>query len=420
MKILRALTAVTLLAASWTSASGQNYRTFRDELDEITARAKLRVGPLRIFPALRFKSVGYDDNVYFLGPEAKPVGDYTGTVSPEIKAYLLLGRSLILSFGENPEYLFFAKETRLRTFTNSYAPGVRMNIFNRLTFSGEYHFQSYLRRAFSEFSTLVKDTTRGGVVSLFYETPRGTSLGLSGTIDRFYYEDVIFPDFEGFFSRSLNRKETTGNIELYYPVFSDSTFFIKVGSTKYAFENPAVRWRNSNSVQASAGLRFPFTGRARGTLSVGYKKFVPGSRERKTFSGLIADTSLDFRFGRLGFRCGLGRENHFSYLEDAFYYIENRATAGISFRLIRRFRLDYDLQRIGLGYPEPLVISDPVLGSREILRKDVHRTHSIGFSILVFRKTGIQLSYNIFDRTSNAPGFDRKRNFIGLSLTQDF
>jgi hypothetical protein len=420
MKSLRALAAVTLLALSWNSASGQTYRNFRNELNEIMTRAKLRFGPLRILPNFRLENLGYDDNVYFRSPEEGPVGDYTGTLSPEIKAYLLLGRSLILSFTENPEYLYFVKEDGLRVFTNSYSPGIRLNLFNRFTLSGDYRFQKHRRRVFSEFMSLVSDTTKGNTTSFFYETPRGSSIGLSVVIDRFSYEDIVLPDREVFFSRSLNRKETTGNVELYYPIFSESTFFARAGSTRYTFDHPSARWRDSRSVQASAGLRFPLLGRARGKISLGYKRFVPDSKARKGFSGLVADTDIDFRFGRFGLRFGFGRDNHFSYLEDVFYYVEDRANSGLSFRLTRRFRLDYDFTYGALQYPEPFLVYAPGAGPLEIARRDRHRTHSIGFAIFFLRKTGIRLSYNIFERSSNVPDFDRKRNFIGLSLTQDF
>jgi hypothetical protein len=420
MRKLRTLFVVAWISGSCIAAFGQSYRNFQDELTEVRDLFKLKFGPFRVLPALRLSSLGFDDNVYYRTAEKKPVGDYTGTASPEIKVYLLAGRSLILSLADNPEYLYYVKEDRLRTFTNSFVPGARLRLFNRFVLSGEYHFQKHTRRAFSEFSRLVTDTVKGTTAGFFYETPRGTSIGFSGTIDRFLYEDIVLPDYEARLSRSLNRKEKTGNFELYYRVFSGSYFFTKVGSTTYEFEHPSSRWRNSRSFQMSSGIRFPFMGRARGMLSLGYKKFMPEAAGRKRFSGLIADTNLDFRFGRIGLRFGLGRGNHFSYFEDAFYYIENKWNVGLSFYLTRLLRIDYDLQYGELKYPEPFKIPGSVQPFLEISRTDVHRTHSVGVTIAIIRNTGIQLSYNIFDRTSNAPGFNIKRNFIGISLTQDF
>jgi hypothetical protein len=420
MRKLRTLFVVAWISGSCIAAFGQSYRNFQDELTEVRDRVKLKFGPFRVLPALRLSSLGFDDNVYYRTAEKKPVGDYTGTASPEIKVYLLAGRSLILSFADNPEYLYYVKEDRLRTFTNSFVPGARLRLFNRFVLSGEYHFQKHTRRAFSEFSRLVTDTVKGTTAGFFYETPRGTSIGFSETIDRFLYEDIVLPDYEARLSRSLNRKEKTGNFELYYRVFSGSYFFTKVGSTTYEFEHPSSRWRNSRSFQISSGIRFPFMGRARGTLSLGYKNFMPEAAGRKSFSGLIADTNLDFRLGRIGLRFGLGRGNHFSYVEDVFYYIENKGNVGLSFYLTKLLRIDYDLQYGELKYPEPFKIFGSVQPFLEISRKDVYRTHSVGVTIAIIRNTGIQLSYNIFDRTSNAPGFNIERNFIGISLTQDF
>jgi hypothetical protein len=420
MNKLRFFVVAVLLSVSVAIAFGQDYVSFEAERNDITTRAKLRFGPFRFLPALQLKNIGYDNNVYYRQVGETPVGDYTGTLSPEIKGYVLLGRSLILAFTENPEYLHYARQTRLRTFTNSYAPKARLMLFNRLTLSGEYHFRKHLRRILSEFSGLVTDTTKGTTANVFYETPRGTSLGVTGTIDRFLYGDVILPGFEAFYSRTLNRKETTGSVELYYPVFSQSLFFVTAGATKYEFEHPSARWRDSRSVQVFAGLRFPFMGRARGRLSLGYKKFVPDEPGRKSFSGLVADTDINFLFGRFSLRFGLGRGTYFSYLENAFYYVENRLSPGISFYLTRRFRLDYDFRHGTLDYPEPFPIDDPDAGPLEIKRHDTQRMHTIGLSVFFLRKTGIQLSFNILERTSNAPGFNINRNFIGLSLTQDF
>ena len=123
MRKLRTLFVVAWISGSCIATFGQSYRNFQDELTEIRDRVKLKFGPFRVLPVLRLSNLGFDDNVYYRTAEKKPVGDYTGTASPEIKVYLLAGRSLILSFADNPEYLYYAKEDRLRTFTNSFVPG---------------------------------------------------------------------------------------------------------------------------------------------------------------------------------------------------------------------------------------------------------------------------------------------------------
>ena len=412
--------AAFLVALTGGAALAQDYTTFESELNEIRANARLRIGPVRMLPEFRLTNVGYDDNVYFRTAEQGPVGDYVGTASLEAGAFLLLGRSLILSFMENPEYLYFAKQKPLRKFTNSYEPAARLRLFNRLVFSGSYHFLRHQRQAYSEFTALVTDTDKGVDMAAFYETPRGSALGFLRSVERFQFEDVRLPEGVLEFSRSLDRRETTNAIALYYPVFSGSSLFLTVGSTRYEFDYPESRWKDSGSTQGSAGIRFPLMGRARGRLSVGYKKFDPDIEGRKGFSGLVADTDLDFRIGRFGLRFGVGRDSRFSYLEDVLFYVEDSVRPGLTFRLTRRFRLDYEFLYQRLEYPGSPVASDPGDGPAGIDRRDTLRTHLVGFTVFFLGNTGLRVSYNIFERISSAPGFGRRKNFIGVSLIRDF
>jgi len=400
--------------------AAQDYKTFRTEIEEVRNVARLRFGPLRFVPTLQLRDVGYDDNVYYRNVDESPIGDYSAAISPGVKAYLPVGNSLLLSFRENPEYVYYAREKKLRAFTNSFSPAVRLNLLKRFTLSGEYHFERHLRRAYNEFAGNVTDTVKGYSVSFFFETPRGSALGFSGKVDRFGYEDAAFLDRNLGLSRALNRKETSGNAGLYYRAFSDSDLFLLVGYTQYNFDYPAFWVRDAHSYQASWGIRFPLAGRARGKLSLGYKNFVPELEGRKRFSGLIADSGFDIKFGRFDIRLGLTRNTVFSYLEGSYYYVDSRGNAGLSLYLTRLFRLDYDYQSGGMNYPEPFDVQVPGSPPELIMRKDTYGMHSAGLTVRIFRTTGLSLSYNVYGRKSNAPGFEIRRNFVGLSLTQNF
>jgi hypothetical protein len=400
--------------------SAQTYRLFQDELNDIVTRVRWRIGPLRIRPELQLRSIGYDDNVYYQPETGEQVSDYTALISPEIKTYLIVGHSLIVSLNENPEYLYFRKEKGLRTFTNSYSPGFRLLLFNRFVLSADYHRQKHRRRALTEFERQVTDMVEGFNLGLFMETPRGTSFGISASSDRYRFENVILPDYTMYYSRILDRTENTGNFELYYRVFSDSTFFVKTGYTKYQFEYPEARWRDSLSYQVFTGMRLPLMGRATGVLSLGYKKFIPAEKGLRGFSGFIADTSLDYRSGRMGFRLGYKRDTRFSYWESAFFYIENLVGTGVSLYITRRLKLDYGFQISRLDYPQPFPVDTPDLGLQYFDRKDTFRTHSLGIVIRILRTTGLGISYNISERNSSIPGFDLRRSFIGAYLTQGF
>jgi len=50
--------------------------------------------------------------IYIEREEDDQVTDYTATFSPEVTAYLLAGHSLILSFRENPGYVYYVNTER--------------------------------------------------------------------------------------------------------------------------------------------------------------------------------------------------------------------------------------------------------------------------------------------------------------------
>jgi len=420
MKKLSCYAALLLFVLGGVCLSGQSYQNFREEYDGIRERARLRLGPLRVIPVFRLSEVGYDSNVYFREEGSEVVPDFTATFSPEARGYWLLGSSIILSVTENPEYLFYAKEEGLRAFTNSFSTGLRMLALRSFSLSADYHVLSHVRRATSELDQRIQDTVTGGTAGFFFETPRGTAVGFTGSIEDFRYKDVASGAPDDIYALALDRRETSAAVELYYRVFSESFFFTIAGWTRYEFVFPESAWRDASSFEVSAGLRFPLLGRARGTLSLGWKSFQPESPERKPFSGLVAATDVSFRFGRLGINLGYVRDNTFSYNESAYYYVDGRVRAGLAFYVAPFLRIDGSVQSGTMDYPEPQEIwygGGPVIVEH---REDVYRTFSVGPVVRVAGTVGLGLTYNFYRRTSNAPGFNVRRNFIGAFLTYEF
>jgi len=420
MKKLSCYAALLLFVLGGVCLSGQSYQNFREEYDGIRERARLRLGPLRVIPVFRLSEVGYDSNVYFREEGSEVVPDFTATFSPEARGYWLLGSSVILSVTENPEYLFYAKEEGLRAFTNSFSTGLRMLALRSFSLSANYHVLSHVRRATSELDQRIQDTLTGGTAGFFFETPRGTAVGFTGSIEDFRYKDVASGAPDDIYALALDRRETSAAVELYYRVFSESFFFAIAGWTRYEFVFLESAWRDASSFEVSAGLRFPLLGRARGKLSLGWKSFQPESPERKSFSGLVAATDVFFRFGRLGINLGYVRDNTFSYNESAYYYIDGRIRAGFAFYVAPFFRIDGSVQSGTLDYPEPQEIwygGEVFVIDR---REDVHRTFSVGPVVRIAGTVGLGLTYNFYKRISNAPGFNVRRNFVGAFLTYEF
>ncbi|MBM3304843.1 MAG: hypothetical protein FJY79_02710 [Candidatus Aminicenantes bacterium] len=416
------ITSCSLLLLLLTSArlAGQTYRTFADEREGIRSAAGFRLGPLKIAPALRVHDVGRDSNVYFGSEEEAVVADFTGMLAGEFNGYWLVGDSLILTVTDTPEYLFYLREQGLRAFTNSFSSGLRFLALRRFSLSAGYHVRRHTRRPTSEITQLLEDTVEGWEGSLFFETARGTSLGVRGTSDEFRYRDLASEAPDDTYGRTLDRRESSILFEFYYRVLSRSFLFVSAGPTRDEFRYPGSSWRNARSFQAMGGIRLPLLGRARGQVSLGWKGFTPESPEREAFSGLVSATDVSLRFWRLGVNLDYARDNYYSSYETAYYYVEDRFRGGLSFYLTPFLRLDAEVRHGVLNYPEAQVIWQDGAPVTVHDRRDVQWTRSLGLVVRVAENTGLGLSYNLYNRTSNAPGFDIDRGFLGASLTYDF
>jgi hypothetical protein len=399
---------------------GQGYRTFRQEMEQIVKETRWQFGPFRIHPTFRFTNVGYDNNVYYQQKEEGPVSDFTATLSPEVKVHLLFRNYIILTLTENPEYVYYLEQGRERRWNNTLSPEFKLLFLRRFVISGSYSYRNRRRRASSEFDVRANEHIESYEGSLFYETPRGTAFGISALSERISYEDITFPGEEIYLSRRLNRKERSGNFEFYYRVFSETFFFVTGGYTEYNFEHPESQWRNSYSFQYYGGVHFPLLGKVRGTLSLGYKNHTPRSERKKSFEGLVGNTSLDFRVGRFNFRLEYDRDNYFSYWSESVFFIADRYGAGISFYLTRFLKLDYDYSYGKSNYPELTTIVLPDGRAEKIYRKDLYRTHSVGLVFRIMGNTGIGLVINFWDRDSNYYLEDRDRMFVGGYVTYEF
>ena len=415
-----AAAGLVLLLGAAVRLSGQSYRPFQEESDSIRARTKLRLGPLRLEPVVRIYDVGYDSNIYFTADGREAVRDFTATLSPELRAHWLAGRSLILTATENPEYVAYARERALRSFSNSFSAGLRWLALRRFSLSAEYHDLSHVRRVLSELDHRIRDRATGATASLFFETPRGTAIGFSGGVDDFRYEDVASGVPDESYGQALDRRETMASFEAYYRVFSRSYIFGAAVWKRHDFSYAGTAWRDASSTEASGGLRFPLAGSARGTIRFGWKSFRPDSPLRKSFSGLVAGTGVSVRLGRFAVSLGLERDNRFSYIESAYYYVDTRARAGLSFYLLRALRLDAGVDYGTMLYPEPHEVWVGGVPTVVEGRKDVQMNVSFGPVVRILRTAGFGVTYSFYRRTSNAPGFNVRRDFIGAFITYEF
>jgi hypothetical protein len=404
--------SLALLAGT---VAAQTYVSFQDECDMVR-KAKIHFGPFSIIPAVSLQNVGYDDNVYF---EAKARGDYTATLVPEARIYWPLGSWILLSARDAPGYSFYLHEKNRREFYNSYGFGTKVLLFGRFIAMGDYQYDKHHRPLSSEIGTLVTDESRTVSGGLAFETARKTSLAIA-----VFRREVTVEDLGqaggGSLSSAFNRQEKGLTLEFHYPLFTESFFFLSANYTEYTFAYSDSAWRDSTETGVNGGFSFPLSGRFMGTLALGYKKFAPKAGPFPSFTGLTGNTTIDGRFGRFGVRISYRRDTPFSFYQNVVYFIENDYGAGVSFYLTAFLRLDYNYE-YGFGDYPRFFVTDPVTGEDEaIQRRDWHHTHSVGLVFRIFTDTGFGLTWNEMRWTSTLPGWDRRRSFIGASLSQRF
>ncbi len=402
-------------------AWSQEYQTFSWERTNIEELTRWQVGPFRIYPRIRFREIGYDDNVYRQPEDESPIKDFTATISPEIRFFVIYKDWLILHLTENPEYVWFAQEARERSLNNRFSLGYKLHLLNRFVFSGDFFFNRARLRANSEFDERVDQVFIGYEGSIFYETARETSLGLRTFIRGYNYEDELTPGEPVYYSRTLDRVESGLYGEFYYRLHQETFFFVNAGYTDYDFKYVEGRVKDSYSFDGMAGIRFPILGSLRGSLSLGFKTLTPRTGNQKTYFGPIANTSLEARIKRFNLRAQFGKDVRFSYWTNNIFFVEYTYGGGISYYLARFIRLDYDYTRGENRYPEETEIRYPDESYEIIQRTDTYESHQISVVFRIFRNTGLGLSVNSWERGSNDYRWgERKSIFFGGYITYDF
>lgn len=417
-RLIAAVFASLILAAGMLAA--QSYQSFADDYQRILNQTRWKLGPLRIYPTIAIRDVGFDDNLYFGSDDGEPKKDFTATLSPEARIYWPLRNFLILYFRENPEYAYYQKESYQRSFTNSIGAGFRSLLLRRFVLSGEANDNRHRRRISSEFQIPATDRVRSLQAGLAFETARKTSIAVSGAVRKITYDEIMILPDEAPVARLLDREEREIAAEFYYQLFTDGFLFLRGEVQEYKFVDAAAVWRDAEASSLRAGLRFPLLGRIRGLLNLGYKTFDPKTEGEPAFRGLVGNTGLEWRTGRFGLRLQFSRDLVFSTYAWIFYYLEDSARLGGSVYVTPFLKIDYDFSRGRADYSSSPIRPGEESGGSSGDHRDQHRLHSLGLIFRIFRTAGIGLSWNAERWTSGFSNFDRTRNFFGLVYQQSF
>jgi hypothetical protein len=385
------------------------------ELRRQIEQAPWHFGPFHIQPRLVISNAGVDSNIYYSATE--PIKDYTVTAGPAATVYVPIHRKFVLSAYGSPQYVWYSKTVRERTW-NYYFNGAAQLSLKNVFFSAEGKYSDARERWNTEIDIRPrrKETGYGG--SMLVNLAHRTSLSFAYRTARYDYESV---EYEGGFNvrERLNRQEHYANVSAYFQASSQRRFSLDFEYGRYDFEFAgAATLRDSRSGAAYAGLEFsPLGRRLRGRIRLGYKKFDIRDPEGVDYQGFVGDTQISVRLARpIVIRGSYVRDVRFSIWYNSPYYLESRPGAGASLYVFRFLRFDYDYSIGRNDYPLPQEIEPGV----EVKRRDDFEIHTAGVYFRIVKNTALGFVASWWDRDSNLDREDDKRTFFGVNLTYEF
>lgn len=419
MKLPRVVIGCGLLLLTVAGLYGQTSTLFDGEIQDIVKKTRLQVGPFRFYPLLKFSYFSWVSNIFGLTNPSQALADLVITPSPELTAYVLYKRSLILSFTENPEYHFFLTQSRFRGFTNGLRAEAKILLFNRFILSGRYESTTQRMLGYVELGRVVQGVSEGYSVQVLSKSARGTSLTLNGSRRRLTFQDILAQGAQ--VSPALNHDELSAGAEIGYRLFSATDFFIRSTYAEYTFLEEISKNRTSKSYDILAGLRFPGNGRIRGALALGYKRFLPETQGERGFSGLVGDANLEVRLENLGIvELTLSRDNYFSLRSGFIYFINSYISSRLTVRTTEWLFLRLGGQYGLLDYPEQPILSAPSPPTPLITVHDTYLSAFGGFIVRLTRTFGVGLTYQRWLRDSPLLGENYNGYLISVDIMRDF
>lgn len=384
------------------------------ELDAAIKRAPWRIGPFHIQPSVVISNAGVDSNIFYSPTD--PVRDFTVTAGPAATIYLPIQRRFVLSFYGSPQYVWYSKTARERTW-NYYLRGAAQLNLRRVFLSFEGSRSDAREHWNTELDIRPRRTELGFGGSALVKLAWKTSFAVAYRTAKYDYENIDVGS--GFNIRErLNRRESYGTFSFYHQATLLRRFFLDFEYGRYDFEFASeAALKNSQSYAGYAGFEFTQIGaRVRGRIRVGYKRFNLRSPEGgPDFQGVVGDSQLLVRLAKpFAVRGSFVRDVRFSLWYGNAYFVETRPGVGASVYPFRLVRLDYDFSIGRSRYP---VIGG---GAPDVKRTDDFATHSAAMYVRIGKTTALGFIVSFWKRDSNIVSENDKRTFFGLNLSYEF
>jgi hypothetical protein len=393
-----------------TESTGWGKTLMGYDLEQQIKAAGVKLGPFRIRNVLYLTDAGYDSNVY--RTPNNPIKDFSISAGPGFYLYLPIKQKIIISIYESPQYVYFVKTKRERTWNNYFNGQVNI-VLNRFFIALGKGYSVAREIWNTEIDIRPQRTEDSSQGSLQWQITKKTSLLFRFIQAKYNYEDLSFGGFG--IKPMLNRTENRANFTGYYRVSFRTMFFLNFEYGYFKFQDPSNP-RDSKNYGIYSGFEFSPLGVIRGRMNLGYKYLDVLKAGIKDYQGIVGDTGISIRvFMPLRISANYRRDVQFSAWYPYAYYLENIIGGGASLYVSRNIRLDYNHQWGKNNYP-PITVGQP----SSLTREDNYRAQSVGIYLRMKKTIGLGVLATQWERNSSVLWLNGKQTLIGANLIYDF
>ncbi len=312
-------------------------------MSEPPADARLQWGPLTLRPTVTFVT-GIDTNV--LNEEVNPTQDYYSRTTPEVQAWLKLGRAQ-LQFRGGVGAAYFAKTETHRSVNVVTDLRLDVDLYRIVPFVSGGFLRTRDRTGFEIDSRplRIEPVVRAGVVGRL-GAKTDLVVGAYRTSTGYGEDDT----FEGSGLReTLNRTGEGATVGVRHRLTPLTTIAVTAEGARDRFEFSSLR--DSDSVKLLPSVEFQPDALISGSAAVGVKRFMPRNPELAAFTGLVTTLDLSYLLrGSTRFSIGTTRDVTYSFEPTEPYYLLTAWQASIAQAVTDRVRLTGSFGRQRLDY----------------------------------------------------------------------
>jgi hypothetical protein len=287
-------------------------------------RPTLELGPVQFRPALMFKDVGIDNNVF--NEPTNPKRDFTSTFTPALEVSTHPGRAR-LTYTTATDFVYFQKYTAERSRNTSMGGRAEMDLSWLKPFAS-FSAAVTSARPNSEIDARVRHEPRTYTAGTTVKIASRTSIGILGRRTTETYDENAF--FRGQdLARALNTTMRAYESSVNFELTPFTTFSIVGGKEEQRFEHAPER--DADSIRIAPTLTFSPLGLITGSASFGYRRFNGLDPSFPDYSGFVSSGSVGVLFyDRYKVDTTFTRDARYSYERTLPYYIVSGVRAALS------------------------------------------------------------------------------------------